>query len=159
MLRLLIPIISIHGAVGAARHAAFLSGKHRGLQVELLEVLEPPDQCRVVAFHSIAEQCSELLEEMSGGVRGTQAVLENAGVPFTLTRRFGPAAQTTAAFAAELRCDIVLLDASHLGPVGRWWLAARLWRLTPTPVTQLHEDEHGKWKWQVPLPTMKSMHK
>lgn len=146
MLRLLIPIISARGAIEAARHAVFLFGENRSLQIELLEILAPPDQGHVAAFHSAEEQCSERLQAMSNAVSSTQAVLEHAGVAFALTRVFGSAPQTTAAFAVKKHCDVVLVDASHLGAVGRWWLMARLWSFMPTPVTILHEKGNGNFK-------------
>ncbi len=52
MLRVLIPVINKDGALQAARHAAFLFAEHCVSEVELMEVLEPPDQGRASAFHS-----------------------------------------------------------------------------------------------------------
>jgi hypothetical protein len=52
MLRVLIPVINKEGALQAARHAAFLFAEHCVSEVELMEVLELPDQGRASAFHS-----------------------------------------------------------------------------------------------------------
>ena len=43
MLRVLIPVIDKDGALQAARHAVFLFAEHCVSEVEVVEVLDPPD--------------------------------------------------------------------------------------------------------------------
>ncbi len=138
MLRLLIPVIHHDGALQAARHAAFLFAERCVSEVELVEVLDPPDWGRASAFH--ARGALRLAEKrgMLSALTQTRAILDDAGVPYQWTRVFGPIAETIAARAAEKQSDVVVVDASQLSFLTRWWIIARLWRLTPTPVTMLH---------------------
>jgi nucleotide-binding universal stress UspA family protein len=138
MLRVLIPVITTDGALQAARHAVFLFTEHCVSEVELVEVLEPPDQGRASAFHSRNELRLQEKRAMLSALNKTRAVLDDAGVPYHWVRVFGPVAQTIAARAAEKQSDVVLVDASHLGFVARWWMMNRLWRSMQTPVTMLH---------------------
>jgi len=138
MLRVLIPVITRDGALQAARHAVFLFAEHCVSEVELVEVLEPPDQGRASAFHSRNELRLQEKRAMLSALNKTRAVLDDAGVPYHWVRVFGPVAQTIAARAAEKQSDVVLVDASHLGFVARWWMMNRLWRSMQTPVTMLH---------------------
>ncbi|BCZ84435.1 hypothetical protein PTKU64_81100 [Paraburkholderia terrae] len=45
----------------------------------------------------------------------TCAILDDAGVPYTWNRVFGPPERTIATYAVRDHADIVVLDASHLG--------------------------------------------
>jgi nucleotide-binding universal stress UspA family protein len=138
MLRVLIPVIDKDGALQAARHAVFLFAEHCVSEVELVEVLEPPDQGRASAFHSRNLLRSQEKRAMLSALNKTRAVLDDAGVPYHWVRVFGPVAKTIAARAAEKQSDVVLVDASHLGFVARWWMMSKLWRSMQTPVTMLH---------------------
>jgi nucleotide-binding universal stress UspA family protein len=68
----------------------------------------------------------------------TCAVLDDAGVPYSWKRVFGPPERTIAQYAVTDHADIVVLDASHLGFFHRWAVLARLWRWSSIPVTMLH---------------------
>ena len=68
----------------------------------------------------------------------TRKVLDTAGVPYRSRRVFGHCAKTIAAHAAQMKSDVVLIDASHFGFFRRLMMFASLWRLTTTPVTMLH---------------------
>ncbi|MDQ7978925.1 hypothetical protein QYH69_16880 [Paraburkholderia sp. SARCC-3016] len=68
-----------------------------------------------------------------------RAILGDAGVPYRWSRAFGPVAETIAAHAALQQSDAVIVDASQLGFLTRWWIIARLWRLTKALVTMLHQ--------------------
>jgi Universal stress protein family len=138
MLRVLIPVINKEGALQAARHAAFLFAEHCVSEVELIEVLEPPEQGRVSAFHSRRALRLQEKRAMLSALSQTRAILDDAGVPYHWSRVFGPMARTIAARAAEKRSDIVLVDASHLGFLTRWWIMNKLWRSMQTPVTMVH---------------------
>ncbi|SOE94211.1 Universal stress protein family protein [Burkholderia sp. D7] len=138
MLRVLIPVINKEGALQAARHAAFLYAEHCVSEVELMEVLEPPDQGRASAFHSRGTPRLQEKRAMLSALVQTRAILDDAGVPYHWSRVYGPVAGTIAARAAEKRSDIVLVDASHLGFLTRWWVMNRLWRSMQTPVTMVH---------------------
>jgi hypothetical protein len=138
MLRVLIPVTDKNGALQAARHAAFLFAEHCVSEVELVEVLEPFDESRAVAFHSLATLRLHEERMMSKAMSQTRAILDDAGVPYQWTRVVGPVVKTIAARATEKQSDVVLLDASRLSFVTRWWLMARLWRNVHTPVTVLH---------------------
>jgi len=138
MLRVLIPVINKEGALQAARHAAFLFAEHCVSEVELIEVLEPPDQGRVSAFHSRSALRLQEKRAMLSALSQTRAILDDAGVPYHWSRVFGPVARTIATRAAEKRSDIVLVDASHLGFLTRWWIMNKLWRSMQTPVTMVH---------------------
>jgi hypothetical protein len=138
MLRVLIPVINKEGALQAARHAAFLFAEHCVSEVELIEVIEPPDQGRATAFHSRNSLRLQEKRAMLSALSQTRAILDDAGVPYHWSRVFGPVARTIAARAAEKRSDIVLVDASHLGFLTRWWIMNKLWRSTQTPVTMVH---------------------
>lgn len=137
MLRLLIPVVHHDGALQAARHAAFLFAERCVSEVELVEVLEPAEQGRAAAFHSRHALRFRQELEMLSALTQTCAILDDAGVPYHWTRVFGPVAETIAARAAENQSDVVLVDASHLGFLSRWWILTKLWRLTRTPVTML----------------------
>ncbi|MEA3112023.1 MAG: hypothetical protein QOG58_1822 [Caballeronia sp.] len=138
MLRVLIPVINKEGALQAARHAAFLFAEHCVSEVELIEVLEPPDQGRASAFHSRGALRSQEKRAMLSALSQTRAILDDAGVPYRWSRVYGPVAGTIAARAAEKCSDIVLVDASHLGFLTRWWVMNKLWRSMQTPVTMVH---------------------
>jgi hypothetical protein len=138
MLRVLIPVINKEGALQAARHAAFLFAEHCVSEVELIEVLEPPDQGRASAFYSRGTLRLAEKRAMLSALSQTRAILDDAGVPYHWSRVFGPMARTIAARAAEKRSDIVLVDASHLGFLTRWWIMNKLWRSMQTPVTMVH---------------------
>jgi nucleotide-binding universal stress UspA family protein len=138
MLRLLIPVTNKNGALQAARHAAFLFAERCVSEVELVQVLEPFDEGRAAAFHSLATLRLHEERMMSKAMTQTRAILDDAGVPYHWTRVVGPVVETIAARAAEKQSDVVLLDASRLSFITRWWLMARLWRNVQTPVTVLH---------------------
>jgi hypothetical protein len=138
MLRVLIPVVNKNGALQAARHAAFLFAEHCVSEVELMEVLEPFDEGRAVAFHSLATLRLQEERVMLNALNQTRAILDDAGVPYHSTRIVGPIAKTIAARATEKQSDVVLVDASRLNFVSRWWMMANLWRSVHTPVTLLH---------------------
>ena len=138
MLKLLIPVLCQAGALEAARHAAFLFAEKCVAQVELIEVLEEVGEGRTVAFQSRSALRRREKLSMRDALTRTCAVLEDAGVPYTWKRIFGPPERTIAAYSAKNGSDVVVLDASGLGFIRRWWMLARLWRLSPTPITMLH---------------------
>jgi hypothetical protein len=90
MLRVLIPVINKEGALQAARHAAFLFAEHCVSEVELMEVLEPPDQGRASAFHSRGTLRLQEKRAMLSALSQTRAILDDAGVPYHWSRVFGP---------------------------------------------------------------------
>ncbi|WP_233886856.1 universal stress protein [Paraburkholderia flagellata] len=138
MLKLLIPVLGAKGATEAARHGAFLFAERCVSEVEIIEVLDDVAQGRAVAFHSPATLHRREKQGALDALMRTRAILDDAGVPYTWKRVFGPPERTIAQYAAKGHADIVLLDASHLGFFHRWTVLARLWRLTSTPVTMLH---------------------
>jgi hypothetical protein len=138
MLRLLIPVVEHHGAVQAARYAAFLYLEHCVSEVELLEVLEPIDEGRAAAFHSRSALRRHEQHVMLDAMIQTRSILEDAGVPYKWKRVFGGSAKAIAAYAAKTQSDVVVIDASHFGFFRRLAMLANLWRLTTAPVTMLH---------------------
>jgi len=138
VLKLLIPVLGARGATEAARHGAFLFAERCVSEVEIIEVLDDVAQCRAVAFHSPSELHRREKQAALDALMQTRAILDDAGVPYTWKRVFGPPERTIAQYAAKGHADIVVLDASHLGFFHKWTVLARLWRLTSTPVTMLH---------------------
>jgi hypothetical protein len=138
MLRLLIPVVHQEGALRAARHAAFLFAERCVSEVEIVEVLEPIEQVRTSAFRSRGALRLKQKRAMLKALSQTCAILDDAGVPYHWTRVFGPMAETIGARAATEHSDLVIVDASQLGFLTRWWIVSRLWRRTSTPVTILH---------------------
>ncbi|ACC74971.1 universal stress protein [Paraburkholderia phymatum] len=138
MLKLLIPVLGREGALEAARHAAFLFAEKCVAQVELIEVLEEVGEGRAVAFQSRAALRRSEKLSMRDALTRTCAVLDDAGVPYRWKRVFGAPEKTIAAYAAAHDSDLVILDASGLGFFRRWGILARLWRLSPKPITMLH---------------------
>ncbi|QBR01224.1 universal stress protein [Paraburkholderia pallida] len=135
MLKLLIPIIDRHGAREAARHGAFLFAERCVSEVEIVEVLDDPAYDRSVAFHSIGALRRREKQAMQDALLQTRAILDDAGVPYTWTRVFGPPERVIASSVERGRADIVVLDASGLGFLRKWSVLARLRRLMHTPVT------------------------
>ena len=138
MLTLLIPILCQAGALEAARHAAFLFSEKCIAQVELVEVLEDVGEGRTVAFQSRAALRRQEKLSMRDALLRTCAVLDDAGVPYTWRRIFGPPDKAIAAYLLTHRADVVVLDTHGMGFFRRWGLFFRLWRLCPTPITVLH---------------------
>lgn len=137
MLKLLIPVLGARGATEAARHGAFLFAERCVSEVEIIEVLDDVAQGRAVAFHSPATLHRREKQAALDALMQTRAILDDAGVPYTWKRVFGPPERTIAQYAAKGHADIVVLDASHLGFFHKWTVLAKLWRLTSTPVTML----------------------
>ncbi|WP_429536738.1 universal stress protein [Paraburkholderia youngii] len=137
MLKLLIPVLGDKEATEAARHGAFLFAENCVSEVEVIEVLDDLAQGRVGAFHARSELHRSEKERARDALMQTCAVLDDAGVPYTWKRVFGPPEQTIAQYAAKDHADIVVLDASHLGFFHRWTVLARLWRWSSIPVTML----------------------
>lgn len=138
MLKLLIPVLGAKGATEAARHGAFLFAEKCVSEVEVIEVLDELAQGRVAAFHSRSDLHRSEKARSLDALMQTRAILDDAGVPYTWKRVFGPPEQTIAKYADKDHADIVVLDASHLGFFHKWAVLARLWRLSSTPVTMLH---------------------
>ena len=138
MVRLLIPIINACVVTEAIGHATVLSRNTRDVTVELLEILPPPDQGRVVAFHSISDQREDELRAGEAAVLASRAMLSQANVLFTLTRVFGIPEQVIAEFVREHECNAVLIDTSSLNAFQTLSLVTRIWRLTTIPITLLH---------------------
>ncbi|WP_240655988.1 universal stress protein [Paraburkholderia phosphatilytica] len=138
VLKLLIPIVSRKGALEAARHGAFLFAEHCVSAVEIVEVLEEVGHSRTSAFRSLGELRRQEKDEMRDALLRTCAILDDAGVPYTWKRVFGPADRQIATCARRGNADLVLLDATGLGFFSRWGMFAKLWRLSSTPVTLLH---------------------
>lgn len=138
MLKLLIPVLGHKGAIEAARHGAFLFAERCVSEVEVVEVLDELAQGRVAAFHSRSALHRAEKARCLDALMQTRAILDEAGVPYTWKRVFGPPERTIATYAARDHADIVVLDASHLGFFHRWAVLARLWRLSSTPVTMIH---------------------
>lgn len=138
MLKLLIPVICQAGALEAARHAAFLFAEKCVAQVELIEVLEDTGHGRTAAFHSQSSLRRREKQSMRDALIGTRAVLDDAGVPYSWKRVFGPPEKSIAAYAVRSGADVVVLDASGLGVVRKWMLLFRLWHLSRKPITMLH---------------------
>ncbi|MBB3261634.1 nucleotide-binding universal stress UspA family protein [Paraburkholderia bannensis] len=138
MLKVLIPVLGDKAATEAARHGALLFAERCAAEVEIVEVLDDLAQGRAVAFHSLGTLRRQGKQAARNALMQTRAILEDAGVPYTWSRVYGPTAQTIAQYAAKHRADIVLLDGSRLGFIRRWAVAIGLWRLSSTPVTMLH---------------------
>ncbi|ALS67810.1 universal stress protein [Pandoraea apista] len=138
MLKLLIPVLGTQGATQAARHGAFMFAERCVSEVEIVEVLDDAAGSRAVAFHSLSALRRREKQATRDALMQTRAVLEDAGVPYTWKRVYGPAERTIAQCAAQSHADIVVLDASHLGFFHRWTVLARLWHFCSTPVTMLH---------------------
>jgi nucleotide-binding universal stress UspA family protein len=137
-LTLLVPILCKEGALQAARHAACLFAEKCVTQVQLVEVLEEVEKGRAVAFQSPAALRRREKLSMRDALTRTCAVLDDAGVPYTWKRVFGPPEKAIAAYAATNGADVVVLDAGGLGLFRKWVLLAKLWRLSPEPITMLH---------------------
>ena len=102
-MKLLKPLISVlckAGTLEAARHAAFLFAEKCVGQVELIEVLDDVGDGRAVAFQSRAALHRHEKQSMRDALVKTGAALDDAGVPYTWKRTFGPPAKTIAAYAA-----------------------------------------------------------
>jgi nucleotide-binding universal stress UspA family protein len=138
LLKLLIPVLGDKGATEAARHGAFLFAEKCVSEVEVIEVLDDLTQGRTGAFHSRSELHRSQKEWAKNALMQTRAILDDAGVPYTWKRVFGPPERTIALYAARDHADIVVLDARHLGFLHRWTVLARLWRWSSVPVTMLH---------------------
>ncbi|SIT38605.1 Universal stress protein UspA-like protein [Paraburkholderia piptadeniae] len=138
MLKLLIPVLCEAGALEAARHAVFLFAEKCVAQVELIEVLDEVGEGRTVAFQSRAALRRREKLSMRDALARTCAILDDAGVPYTWKRIFGPPEKSIATYAARDGADVVVLDASGLGFFRKWGMLARLWRLSPKPITMLH---------------------
>ncbi|QYD67983.1 universal stress protein [Paraburkholderia edwinii] len=137
MLKLLIPVVCRTGSLEAARHAAFLFGEKCVSQVELLEVLEETGEGRAAAFQSRAALRRHEKLLMRDALTRTCAVLEDAGVPYTWKRVFGPPGKTIASYAKSHGADVMVLDANGLGFFRKWGLFARLSRLSGVPITMI----------------------
>lgn len=137
MLKLLIPIVDEHGALEAARHGAFLFAEQCVSEVEVVEVIDDLEYDRTSAFWSITMRSLLDDDPVDNALSRTRAILDDAKVPYTWTRAFGTPARTIAAHANRSRADIVVLDASHLGPLRKWGVLFGLRRFTHTPVTIL----------------------
>jgi nucleotide-binding universal stress UspA family protein len=138
LVKLLIPILCREGARQAARHAAFLFAERCVSEVELIEVLEPADQGRAAAFHSRGELRRREKRAMLEALMRTRAILDDAGVPYTCKRVFGPRERTIAEHATNDHADIVVLDGASLGFFRRWGILAKLSRICTKPVTMIH---------------------
>lgn len=138
MLKVLIPVLGTQGATEAARHGAFMFAERCVSNVEIIEVLDDATGSRAVAFHSLSALRRREKHAARDALLQTRAILEDAGVPYTWKRVFGPAERTIAQYAAQSHADIVILDASHLGFFHKWAVLARLWHFSATPVTMLH---------------------
>lgn len=138
MLKLMIPVLYGGGAPEAARHAAFLFAERCVSEVELIEVLDDANQGRAAAFHSPGDLRRREMWSVRDALTTTRTILEDAGVPYTFKRVFGPPERTIAEHAASDHADIVVLDAGRLGFFRRWGTFARLWRLCSKPVTMIH---------------------
>jgi nucleotide-binding universal stress UspA family protein len=134
----MIPILCREGAPQAARHAVFLFAERCVSEVELIEVLEQPDQGRAAAFHSRGELRRREKRSMLEALMRTRSILDDAGVPYTFKRVFGPGERTIAEHAISDQADIVLVDGTGLGLFRRWTMFARLWRVCSKPVTMVH---------------------
>ncbi|PPK42022.1 nucleotide-binding universal stress UspA family protein [Trinickia symbiotica] len=134
----MIPILCREGAPQAARHAAFLFAERCVSEVELIEVLEQADQGRAAAFYSRGELRRREKRLMLEALMRTRAILDDAGVPYTFKRVFGPRERTIAEHAANDQADMVVLDGTSLGFFRRWGTFARLWRVCSKPVTMIH---------------------
>jgi len=138
MLKLLVPVLGSASAAEAARYAALLFAEECVSDVEVLQICDQPTRGRETAFHSQSELKRYEKKLARDALLQTRAILEAAGVPYRWKRVFGPPATTIAQHAAADHADVVLLDAKHLGSIHRWTILAKLWRLSPTPVTMLH---------------------
>lgn len=138
MLKLMIPVFYGGGAPEAARHAAFLFAERCVSEVELIEVLDDANQGRAAAFHSPGDLRRREMWSVRDALTTTRAILDDAGVPYTFKRVFGPPERTVAEHAASDHADIVVLDAGRLGFFRRWGTFVRLWRLCSKPVTMIH---------------------
>jgi enoyl-CoA hydratase/carnithine racemase len=82
MLRLLIPVVHHEGALKAARHAAFLLAERCVARGELVEVLEPPEQGRMSAFHSPGALRLQQKRAMLRALKQTCAILDDEARAF-----------------------------------------------------------------------------
>jgi nucleotide-binding universal stress UspA family protein len=113
MLKLLIPVLCQSGALEAVRHAAFLFSEKCVAQVELVEVLEEAGQGRTAAFRSRVQWRRREKLLMLDALTRARALLDDAGVPYTWKRVFGPPERTIAAYANSDRADVVVLDGGY----------------------------------------------
>jgi nucleotide-binding universal stress UspA family protein len=136
MRRLLIVIDGPRQGEAVARRVALLARRERIGAIHLINV-QPPMSGYVARFLPRATIRSFQREEGTKALAGARAVLDEAGLPYTMHVQVGPAAATIAHAAAEIDVDEIVIGADGLGILDRLllrFLVARLLRLSEIPV-------------------------
>ena len=136
MRRLLLIIDGPRQGEALARRVALLARRERIGAIHLLNV-QPPMSRYVARFLPRARIRSFQREEGIKALAAARAVLDEAGLPYTVHIQVGPAAETIAQAAADLDVDEIAVGADGLGILDRLllrFLVVRLLRLSDVPV-------------------------
>lgn len=138
MNKILIPCDGSDSALRAVRHAAKGLGGGSPPSLELLHVIEPMTAATLseaFAAHSLDERFPP---QAAHALQPAIAVLDAAGVPYTLHCRFGDPASEIAAHAREAACDAIVMGTHGRGPLASLVIgsvAMRVVQQVDVPVT------------------------
>jgi nucleotide-binding universal stress UspA family protein len=111
MLKLLVPVDQSARALQAVRHAVFLYRERCASEVVLINVQPPLETSRLEAFYPLAK-LRELEEARAQkAIERARAILEDAGVTYSVEVRTGPLVSTIAKCAVQCGCDEIVITA------------------------------------------------
>ena len=119
MRRILVPVDGSQHGLEAVRYVAALVRDGRPVDVHLLNV-QAPLTGDVTAFVSHRVVCAFHLDEAVNATRSARALLDRAGVAYSVHILIGHAAQTIAECARDLRCTQVVMGTHGFGKVTHW---------------------------------------
>ena len=138
MQKLLMPVDGSPNAERVVHYVAKLAGLGCPLDIHLLHVQPAITSWEIKRFRSVAEIESLQQAMAEEATRGACAILNEAGLAYTLRHEVGEVAETIAAYADAHGCDQIIMGARGMGALEGLLLGSvstKVLHLVKVPVT------------------------
>lgn len=138
MKKVLVPCDGSDNALRAVRYAATAAQEKPSMELELLHVLDPmtfKSQAALLSPEELSRLCPDAAVHV---LQPARQILDQAGIPYKIRCRVGPAAREIAAQVHESSCDGVIMGTRGMGLIANVMIgsvASRVVYLVDVPVT------------------------
>ncbi len=153
MLKVLVPVDGSPNSLRAVQHAIAEYQRHHELELHLLNV-QPRLSRHVARFLSRHDRETWHADRAGAALAAAKALLERAGVPYTVHWALGDRAQEICQTAERLQVHHIVMGTARRNSITRMLedsVTDRVLTTTPVPVEVIAGDAVSKWeRWGLP---------